>query len=171
MLFQTAQPVPSYSPCFKCQGITFWENLQGQPFCLVCFPPPAEWVIRRRLELQDGRMVDTTERDFRLRYPAETWDYREHINSDDANHLAQRLDQMPCPWCGRRGGAHSTPCGTLHDAWEARIEFGKHKGKKVKDLPPDYLRFLLGWDKLHEDLRREICRILAIPYKEPVHEA
>jgi hypothetical protein len=161
-------PLPS--PCPKCQGVAYWANHQRRLFCSLCTPPPSEGLVVRRLAIEDGELVDTTERDFRLKYPPETWDYFDHLNPLDLAYLSEQPSQEPCPWCGRRGGQHTRACADLHDDWEIRISFGKHKGKKLKDLPPDYLRFLLGWDKLHEDLRREISRMLKVPYKEPLHD-
>jgi uncharacterized protein (DUF3820 family) len=168
-LFQSQQ---TSKPCPSCLGLHFWEDLQGAQNCVRCLPPPPrDEYIRRRLELDAaGTLVDTTERDFRLRFPDETWDYFDHITEVDRAYLAQAPSRTPCVWCGRRGGQHSPACERLHDAWDLEMPFGRYKGQKLKNLQPDYLRFLLGWDKLHGDIRREICRLLKIPMKEPISD-
>jgi len=40
-----------------------------------------------------------------------------------------------------------------------RIGFGKHKGTKLKDLPPSYIRWLLALDNLDEDLRFSLQKL------------
>lgn len=174
MPFQIPQTTQSVTPCPRCQGTELWQNLQGSILCRVCvpIPPNGEWCVARRLAIAaDGSLIDTTERDFRLRYPAETWDWFEHIHDEDRLHLATKLDQLDCAWCGRRNGQHAPACGRLHDEWLPVLTFGKHKNKKLKDVDPSYLRYLLSWSGLHQEIRREICRMFKLPYKEPVEYA
>jgi hypothetical protein len=65
-----------------------------------------------------------------------------------------------CPWCGGRQH-HSTMCDELHERWAIRLNFGKHKGKRIQDVPRDYLRWLLGARTISDrDLRRGIRRLL-----------
>lgn len=39
------------------------------------------------------------------------------------------------------------------------MKFGKHKGKKIIDLPKDYVRWLLDLDNLDEDLRHTLNKL------------
>lgn len=39
-----------------------------------------------------------------------------------------------------------------------KIGFGKHKGKRLVDLPPDYVEWLLALDNLDEDIRFTLTR-------------
>ncbi len=162
--------------CPTCGGVDFWESLQSRLFCLSCTKPPRSDFVKRRLRrLPDGSLSDLTEIEFRERYPAETWDWWEHMEPGDLEHMQQRPVQDPCPWCGVRGERHAPACERLHDEWDIRIAFGKYKGRKLKELDPGYLKFLLGWDKLTWDLRKEISRILKVPipdrfYLKEVHD-
>ena len=36
------------------------------------------------------------------------------------------------------------------------MPFGKHKGEQLGDIPTEYLDYILGWDKLYDDLRKTI---------------
>ena len=39
---------------------------------------------------------------------------------------------------------------------ETVMPFGKHKGEKLSDIPTDYLKYILGWDRLYDGLRKTI---------------
>jgi len=36
------------------------------------------------------------------------------------------------------------------------LRFGKYKGRAFNLVPDDYLRYLLKWDKLNDETRKEI---------------
>ena len=44
-----------------------------------------------------------------------------------------------------------------------RMPFGKHKGDYLKNVPPDYLRWVLSTCNIGDDLRKEICDTLGVP--------
>ena len=46
-----------------------------------------------------------------------------------------------CPWCGGRL-RHNPAC--VHWTWQPRLNFGKHKGKLLPDVPAGYLTWLLA---------------------------
>jgi hypothetical protein len=67
-----------------------------------------------------------------------------------------------CPWCGGRL-CHSEMCNELHEHWAPRLEFGKHKGQRIKDVPTDYLQWLIKTRTVRDDdTRRAICRRLGV---------
>ena len=68
----------------------------------------------------------------------------------------------PCVWCGGRL-CHSEMCNVLHEHWAPRLEFGKHKGQRIKDVPTDYLQWLIKTRTVRDDdTRRAICRRLGV---------
>jgi hypothetical protein len=72
-------------------------------------------------------------------YPSDWW---EQIgDADRAYLLGPRKWPRPCPWCGGRL-VHNPLCLTF--SWEPVLSFGKHNGKRVSEVPIDYLAWLLG---------------------------
>ena len=63
----------------------------------------------------------------------------------------------------------SEACKALHEGWLPVLEFGKHKGKPLAEVPEDYLRWLLRTEAIRDvDVRKAVRAILGIP--EPVTE-
>ena len=89
----------------------------------------------------------------------ETNDYWSCISAEDRAYLlGPREYPSPCLWCGGRL-RHNPQCVTW--TWEPEMPFGKHKGKKVSDVPLDYLRWLAKNSvRLDEELRSAIERRL-----------
>ena len=87
--------------------------------------------------------------------------YNEHCwrnISDEARAylLGHRERPAPCPWCGGRL-RHSVMCAELHAAWEPKLPFGKHAGKRLSDTPKTYLLWLLrNSHSLDSELRTAI---------------
>jgi hypothetical protein len=48
------------------------------------------------------------------------------------------------------------------------LQFGKHKGKSITEVPASYLDYLLGWDKLKPEMRTAIEAVKAGTYHDPV---
>jgi uncharacterized protein YcbK (DUF882 family) len=48
------------------------------------------------------------------------------------------------------------------------LQFGKHKGKSITEVPASYLDYLLGWDKLKPEMRTAIEAVKAGTYNDPV---
>jgi hypothetical protein len=46
------------------------------------------------------------------------------------------------------------------------LQFGKHNGKRLFDVPRDYLDYLLRWDKLKPEMRTAIEAVQAGTYVE-----
>jgi uncharacterized protein (DUF3820 family) len=67
------------------------------------------------------------------------WDYWPDLYGSDREYLlGPRNVPVPCPWCGGRT-RHSAECDELTDAWVYRMEWGKHEGKRIDELPAGYL--------------------------------
>lgn len=87
--------------------------------------------------------------------------YSEHcwegISSEARDHLlGPRERPAPCPWCGGRT-RHGALCVELRASWEPTLPFGKHRGKRLSDVPTDYLRWLLrNSHSLDSELRTAI---------------
>jgi hypothetical protein len=62
-----------------------------------------------------------------------------------------------CAWC-KGIYRHHPDCDELHRLWQLKLTFGKHKGKRLGEVPTDYLE----WAVLYADgdLRRDIAREL-----------
>ncbi len=61
-----------------------------------------------------------------------------------------------CPWCGGRL-VHNRRCDDLRSDWEPKMPFGKHKGRRVSEVPKDYLRWLIAHcARFEPDLRQAI---------------
>ena len=88
-------------------------------------------------------------------------DFLELMDDDDrAEYLGPHRRPEPCPWCGGRQ-VHNPLCVALCDDWALLMPFGKHKGRAVRDLDPDYLVWLVrSGAELGDELRREIERVL-----------
>ena len=68
----------------------------------------------------------------------------------------------PCFICGGRR-VHSRECKELKASWEAKITFGKHKGKRVSEVPLDYLRWVQdNTDVCDADVKKAIEERLAV---------
>jgi len=46
----------------------------------------------------------------------------------------------PCPWCGGRL-RHNPRCDELRASWEPEMPIGRHKGKRVSEVPRDELEW------------------------------
>jgi len=66
----------------------------------------------------------------------------QNIKTVDLDYLtAPRRHPDACPWCGGRLN-HNPLCDDLRAGWEPTISFGKYKGKKLSEVPDDYLHWL-----------------------------
>ena len=81
----------------------------------------------------------------------------------DRQHLFGPRDwPSPCAWCGGRIH-HSEACDELRDSWVPRLGFGKHKGKRIDEADPEYLRW--AWDNgtlRNADLKEAVLKLLGI---------
>jgi hypothetical protein len=65
----------------------------------------------------------------------------------------------PCRWCGGRL-VHNRLCDWLCQSWQPTLPFGKHKGKRLSDVPIDYLQWLAQKLDIEPNLRETIqCHI------------
>jgi hypothetical protein len=89
--------------------------------------------------------------------------YWDQLDEKDRRYLTgPRRWPDPCAWCGGRR-CHSAMCDELHEHWAVRLKFGKYKGRKIQDLPSDYLLWLLKVRAVRDqDARKDICRFLGI---------
>jgi len=87
--------------------------------------------------------------------------YWQNITDRDWQYLTgPREHPQPCPWCGGRF-RHNPLCDDLHRSWEPVLPFGKHRGRRVSEIPTDYLRWLLANSTgLDVDLRNGIDRVM-----------
>lgn len=82
------------------------------------------------------------------------------LNDRDLAYLtAPRPAIEPCPWCRRRFG-HSEACSDLCLDWEVEMPFGKWKGKKLSQVPRDYLEWLQHKHGITSELRKAVKRQL-----------
>lgn len=58
----------------------------------------------------------------------------------------------PCPWCGGRL-RHSDLCEELRASWEPELPFGKHKCRRVSEVPRDYFEWLARRQGIESELR------------------
>ena len=64
---------------------------------------------------------------------------------------------------------HSEACQALLESWLPTLDFGKHKGKPLAEVPEYYLRWRLKADAIRDvDVRKAARAVLGIP--EPVSE-
>ena len=69
-------------------------------------------------------------------------DHWDSISNEDQEYLTgPRNWPEPCPWCSGRL-RHNPAC--VHWTWQPRLNFGKHKGKLLPDVPAGYLTWLLA---------------------------
>jgi uncharacterized protein (DUF3820 family) len=73
----------------------------------------------------------------------EQWDWWNHVTAEDYAYCrtAPRQYREPCLWCGLRT-THTLACELQRDLLAMEMPFGKHKGKPVRRVPRDYLRWL-----------------------------
>jgi hypothetical protein len=72
-----------------------------------------------------------------------------------AHLLSPRNYPEPCVWCGGRL-RHAAMCEEMHRD-RTRLTFGKHRGKRIEDVPEDYLKWLRGSSvTLDPEVRRAI---------------
>jgi len=65
------------------------------------------------------------------------------ISDEDRDYIAVPREPLsPCPWCGGRLH-HSEACQEQKEGWTPKMTFGKHKGKRVDQVPVKYLRWLV----------------------------
>lgn len=74
------------------------------------------------------------------------------LNDRDLAYLTAPRGAEPCPWCSRRTG-HSEACTDLRLEWEVEMPFGKWKGRKLSQVPRDYLEWLQRKHGITSDLR------------------
>lgn len=71
--------------------------------------------------------------------------------------LAPRDWPDACAWCGGRMN-HSTTCDSLRNSWAPILPFGKHRGRRVDEVPADYLAWVFnrraGGELFSKELRR-----------------
>jgi len=85
------------------------------------------------------------------------------ISAEDDRYLTgpRILPKSRCPWCGGYL-VHPRACKELSAAWEPTLPYGKYRGRRVWDVPVDYLRWMLGSaNTLSPDLRVMIERRVA----------
>ncbi|MFH1264135.1 MAG: hypothetical protein ABIK89_00295 [Planctomycetota bacterium] len=77
----------------------------------------------------------------------------------------------PCCFCGGRT-VHSQPCRELRAGWEPTMSLGKHKGKKVSDVPVSYLKWLVeaGVRVNDGDVREAIEKRIGMRYRPAEEE-
>ncbi|QEG35904.1 hypothetical protein [Bythopirellula goksoeyrii] len=74
---------------------------------------------------------------------AEADDFNQ-LTEEDVRYLNERPPQPdPCTWCGGRL-VHAQLCVTKSDAFQPRLQFGKHKNRPVREVKPKYLRWALN---------------------------
>ena len=74
------------------------------------------------------------------------------IKSGDYEYIMVPRPPVPaCPWCGGRT-VHSEACNELRMSWEPVLPWGKHRGKRISEVPSDYLLWLLGREGVSSDL-------------------
>jgi hypothetical protein len=86
------------------------------------------------------------------------------IYPHDSRYLtAARSWPSPCPWC--RGRLHHHPaCDELRAESEPKMPFGKHKGRRVSQVPEDYLQWVLKHcTGIDDELRQAIEQRLTYP--------
>jgi hypothetical protein len=64
---------------------------------------------------------------------------------------AARVSPLPCPWCGGRL-VHNRLCDALRRSWEPTLRFGKHAGKRLSEVPRDYLEWLAAAGGIDSEL-------------------
>ncbi len=80
------------------------------------------------------------------------------ISDEDRAYLCgPRKWPEPCAWCGGRM-FHSPLCVEL--SWEPKMRFGKHKGKRISQVPMSYLKWLVANVELRGRLKGRIERII-----------
>jgi uncharacterized protein (DUF3820 family) len=98
------------------------------------------------------RRATTSLEDF-LAYSDSCW---EQVYPHDYHYLTKpRCYPSPCPWCGGRL-VHNPHCDELRRSWEPTMPFGKHQGKPLSAVPPDYLDWLNNRDGIPADLQQAI---------------
>jgi hypothetical protein len=80
------------------------------------------------------------------------------LPADFAYAYGPRPHPEPCPWCGGRL-RHNPLCVVL--TWLPVLRFGRHRGKRLDEVPKDYLQWLLRrGEHLSVELREDIRRFL-----------
>ena len=82
----------------------------------------------------------------------------------DADHaIGARPTVHPCTWCGGRL-VHSKACDRLRESWIPQMTFGKHKDKRVDEVPRDYLEWLWGTRSIRDaDVKAAVQKLLGVP--------
>lgn len=68
-------------------------------------------------------------------------DYWDEMYGEDILYVQSSPKTYPCFMCGGRL-VHSRPCQELRDEWN-KMDFGKYKGRHVRDVPSGYFEFLI----------------------------
>lgn len=78
---------------------------------------------------------------------------RMQLTTADAKYLtAPREQPSPCPWCGGRL-VHHPACDDLRFAWQMVMQSGRYKGKRLAEIPRDYLEWLARVASVDADLK------------------
>lgn len=86
--------------------------------------------------------------------------YWSQISKADHSYLLGPRDYPPaCAWCGGRM-VHNPLCDELRQSWEPIVLFGKHLGRRVSEVPGDYLSWLVCHARIKGELREAIRRQL-----------
>jgi len=119
-------------------------------------PRSAAAVAKRVLDRKPEVMAALTEQ----ATEADSWDWWDWLYPEDYARLASpHVAPAPCPWCGGRY-RHNPLCDDLRASWEVVMPFGKHKGTPIRDVPTDYLQWLLQCGDVRGELRKEIESVL-----------
>jgi hypothetical protein len=110
-----------------------------------CIPTPAGWFI-------PDRTNDCTDDHNNF--------YWSVVSVEDRAYLTgPRGYPSPCVWCGGRL-RHAAMCEEMHRD-RTRLTFGKHRGKRIEDVPEAYLKWLRGsLVTLDPEVRRAISKRL-----------
>lgn len=86
-------------------------------------------------------------------------DWPEISEADYAYLTAPREQPSPCPWCGGRL-VHPPACTELRLSWQVTMPFGKHKGRRLGEIPHGYLEWLANVATVDADLKSAAQRQL-----------
>ena len=140
-------------------------NKHAERFSCVMQPQTADLIARHR-PCPDA---------FTFEPPSESWiDENEanwlNVRDEDIDYMIEprRWPASRCPYCDGFL-VHGDDCKALRDGWIPKLEFGKHRGRRLDQVPEDYLRWLLKSDAIKDaDTRESALAVLGIP--EPIKE-
>lgn len=172
--------------CSACRSIDTWTSPAGAVVCRTCkrvqsnddtYERSGDWwdlideVDRKRLnDLPRGSQNRCPHMCASYFDDDDNWVWQARVLRPDewivrpngrfCPHCGGHNHQDRCPWCG---GVHhhAKTCQELHDGWQSRLPWGKHKGHKLGDVATDYLQWLSRReidDELRDSVRRELDR-------------